>query len=98
VRVYEARQTEWSQVNLAARLIRLEEEQTKTEEAGVIPLPSVLCAMLRDIKPKNGRAFSDLNLRTEWEKACEACGLGQTNEDANQRKRTVSRGINIAGF
>src|SRR5208282_4157630 len=44
VRVNEARQIEWPQVNLDARLIRLEEEQTKTEEARVVPLPSVLVA------------------------------------------------------
>ena len=77
VRVNEARQIEWKQVDLDARLIRLEEEQTKTEEARVVPLPSVLVAMLREIEPKEGRVFSDLNLRTEWEKACAACGLGK---------------------
>jgi integrase len=77
VRVNEARQIEWPQVNLDARLIRLEEEQTKTEEARVVPLPSVLVALLRDVKPKTGRVFSDLNLRTEWEKACDASGLGK---------------------
>jgi integrase len=77
VRVNEARQIEWKQVNLGARLIRLEEEQTKTEEARVVPLPSLLVAMLRDVEPKSGRVFSDLNLRTEWEKACAACGLGK---------------------
>lgn len=76
VRVNEARQIEWPQVNLDARLIRLEEEQTKTEEARVVPLPSVLVSMLRDVEPKTGRVFSDVNLRVEFEKACAACGLG----------------------
>src|ERR1700687_30336 len=42
VRRNEAAQIEWSQVDLDARLIRLEEEQTKTSEARTIPLPSVL--------------------------------------------------------
>jgi len=77
VRVNEARQIEWPQVNLDVRLIRLEEEQTKTEEARVVPLPSVLIAMLREIEPKTGRVFSDVNLRVEFEKACSACELGK---------------------
>jgi integrase len=77
VRVNEARQIEWTQVNLDARLIRLEEEQTKTEEPRVIPLPSELVMMLREVKPKTGKVFSDKNLRVEWEKACDACGLGK---------------------
>jgi integrase len=80
VRVNEARQIEWLQVNLDARLIRLEEEQTKTEEARVVPLPSVLVAMLREIEPKTGRVFSDVNLRVEWEKACDACDLGKRSK------------------
>jgi integrase len=77
VRVNEARQIEWPQVNLDARIIRLEEEQTKTEEARVIPLPSVLVMVLRDIEPKTGLVFSDVNLRVEFEKACAGCGLGK---------------------
>ena len=76
VRVGEALQIEWSQVDLDARLIRLEEEQTKNAEARTVPLPSVLVMMLSEIEPKAGKVFSDLNLRTEWQKACAASGLG----------------------
>jgi integrase len=76
VRVNEARQIEWHQVNLVARLIRLEDEQTKGDEARTVPLPSVLVAMLRDVEPKTGCVFDSENLRTEWEKACDASGLG----------------------
>lgn len=76
VRVNEARQIDWTQVDPDARLIRLEEEQTKTAEARLVPLPSVLIMMLREIEPKKGLVFSDLNLRVEWEKACDACSLG----------------------
>jgi integrase len=72
----EAKQIEWSQVNLDARLIRLEDDQTKTEEARTLPLPSVLVMMLKEIEPKHGKVFSATNLRTEWQKACAACGLG----------------------
>lgn len=77
VRVGEALQIDWAQVALERRLIRLEETQTKTDEARVVPLPSVLVAMLRDIEPKTGRVFSDVNLRVEWERACSTCGLGK---------------------
>ncbi len=76
VRKGEALQIEWSQVDLDARLIRLEEEQTKNAEPRVIPLPSVVVDALRGLTPKLGRVFSDTNLRTEWERACAACGLG----------------------
>lgn len=76
VRKGEALQIEWPQVDLDARLIRLEEEQTKNAEPRVIPLPSVVVDALRGINPKVGPVFSDTNLRTEWERACAACGLG----------------------
>lgn len=68
VRVGEALQIEWSQVNLDARLIRLEEDQTKNAEARTVPLPSVLDMLLCEIEPKLGRVFTGRNLRTEWQK------------------------------
>ena len=77
VRVNEARQIEWTQVDLDAGLIWLEEEQTKADTPRVIPLPSILINMLRGVKPKTGKVFSDANLRVEWEKACDACKLGK---------------------
>lgn len=76
VRVGEALQIEWSQVDLDARLIQLEEEQTKNAEARVVPLPAILVMMLKEISPKTGRVFDGTNLRVEWQKACAACGLG----------------------
>jgi integrase len=77
VRLGEALQIEWSQVDLDGRLILLKEEQTKTSEARVVPLPSVLAMMLRGIEPKVGRVFDGTNLRVEWQTACAACGLGK---------------------
>jgi hypothetical protein len=41
-----------------------------------VPLPAVLVNLLTEATPKVGKVFSDTNLRTEWEKACAACGLG----------------------
>jgi integrase len=79
-RIGEALQIEWSQVNLDTRLIRLEPEQTKMDEARVLPLPSVLVAMLREMKPKTGKVFDGTNLRKGWVDACAACGLGRKIE------------------
>ncbi|HWO35664.1 MAG TPA: tyrosine-type recombinase/integrase [Candidatus Acidoferrum sp.] len=76
VRGGEALQIEWSQVDLDAKLIRLEEEQTKGDEARYAPLPAQLVMLLRAIDPKFGKVFDHTNLRVEWQKACAACGLG----------------------
>ena len=77
VRLGEALSIEWPQVDLQGRVIRLEEGQTKSDEPLVVPLPSPLVAMLREIEPKRGRVFDETNLRVEWERACAACGLGK---------------------
>ena len=85
VRVGEALQIEWPQVDSDAGLIRLEEEQTKTDEARYAPLPAELIMLLREINPKVpkvpkvGKVFDDSNLRVEWQKACAACGQGTRN-------------------
>lgn len=76
VRLGEALQVEWSQVDLKATVIRLEDEQTKTGEARIVPLPDVLVTMLEQIKDRSGRVFDSKNLRKEWMKACTAVGLG----------------------
>jgi integrase len=72
-------QIEWSQVDLDARLIRLEPDQTKTSEARVLPLPSVLVSMLKAMG-KTGLVFDGTNLRKEWMTACAACKLGRKIE------------------
>lgn len=63
-------------MNLTARVIRLEDEQTKSDEARTVPLPSVLAEILSKVEDKHGRVFDDTNLRVEWEKACASVGLG----------------------
>ena len=85
VRLGEARQIEWHQVNLKHRLIRLEDDQTKNSEARVVPLPSVLINMLEEIKPKTDPVFSDTNLRTEWARACAAVGLGSIHKEESDK-------------
>jgi len=79
-RIGETLQIEWSQVDLDARQIRLEPEQTKGDEARVLPLPSVVVDRLRAIESKTGKVFDGTNLRKEWMKACDACGLGTMTE------------------
>lgn len=75
VRVGEAIQIEWSQVDLQAALIRLEGEQTKTSEARVVPLPDVLVEILKRVKKKEGLVFSDSNLCEEWTVATKAAEM-----------------------
>ncbi len=60
--------------------IRLEPEQTKTSEARLLPLPSVLVDMLAEVEPKEGRVFDGTNLRKEWMTACHSCELGRKIE------------------
>jgi integrase len=85
VRLGEARQIEWTQVDLKRRLIRLEDDQTKNSEARVVPLPSVLVNMLEKIEPKTGLVFSDTNLRTEWSRACAAVGFGALQKEESDK-------------
>jgi integrase len=80
VRVGEALQIEWTQVDLKHNLIVLHEEQTKNAEPRTIPIPSPLAALLRDHEPKVGPVFDGTNLRTEWARACSAVGLGVMKE------------------
>jgi integrase len=77
VRVGEALQITWSQVDLHMRLTSLEATPTKTDTARTVPLPSPLVAMLTKVEAKIGKVFSNTNLRTEWQKACATCGLGK---------------------
>jgi integrase len=106
----EAKQIEWTQVNLAGRLIRLEDDQTKNNEARTVPLPAVLVMLLQEIEPKTGRVFNTTNLRKEWQKACAACGLGRmipvegkkydpryTGLTLHDLRRSAARNLLLAG-
>lgn len=80
VRLGEALQVEWPQVNLDVALIRLEAEQTKNSEARTVPLPNPLVEMLRGQEPKEGRVFDATNLRKTFHQACASVGLGTLTE------------------
>jgi len=73
----EALAIDWAQVDLQRREIRLYDEQTKGDEARTLPLHPEVVALIQDREPKHGPVFDATNLRTEWEKACAAVGLGK---------------------
>lgn len=97
VRVGEARQIEWPQVDLKRGLIRLEEEQTKNSEPRYLPIPSILRMMLEDTKQSKGPVFSSMNLRVEWERACARVGQGTRVEQVSEKgfKFWKYEGLNI---
>ena len=76
-------------------MIRLGEDQTKTGEARVIPLPGELVNMLRTVEPKVGRVFASTNLRKEWTKACAAVGLGRIIEVSGKKHDPRYEGLII---
>jgi integrase len=88
VRLGEALQIDWAQVDLNNATIRLEDEQTKSGEARTVPLPDVLVTLLEQVEVKTGRVFDGTNLRKAWNKACDTCGLGTLEPiDAQNNRR-----------
>jgi integrase len=86
-RIGEAEQIEWSQVDLPAAVIRLEQEQTKADTARTVPLPDVLVGMLELQEPKEGLVFDSTNLRKAWRVACDAVGLGKLEKIEGKRDK-----------
>ncbi len=97
VRLGEALQIEWSQVDLKRAVIRIEDEQAKTGEARTVPLPDDLIKMLKQVEEKTGTVFDGTNLRKAWNKACDAAGLGKLVsvrfpvENVGRKSKGVSR-------
>jgi len=90
VRLGEAQQIQWGQVKLDGPqpCILLHEEQTKSGDARVVPLPAVLINMLLPLRDDpSGPVFDSTNLRTEWARACAAVGLGKLE------KKTSAKGF-----
>lgn len=100
VRVGEALQIEWPQVDLDKAVIRLEDEQTKSGEARTIPLPDILVELLRRQEPKTGLVFDDTDMRTIWPKACGAVGLSAGRDGGliiHDLRRSAVRNMTKAG-
>lgn len=95
VRLGEALQITWPQVDLNAGLIRLEDEHTKTGEPRVVPLPDVLIEMLRTTEPKDGTVFASTNLRKAWRAACVRVGLGRLIEVPGKPHDALYEGLII---
>jgi integrase len=87
VRVGEAMQIDWSQVDIDGAVIRLEKEQTKADTARTVPLPDVLVELLKAQEPKQGPVFDNTNLRKHWQNACSTTGLGQLEEIEGKRDK-----------
>jgi integrase len=88
MRLGEALQIEWSQVDLERAVIRIEDEQAKTGEARTAPLPDDLIQkMLQQVDDKTGTVFDGTNLRKAWNKACDSCGLGTPEPLDGQNNR-----------
>jgi len=75
LRVGEALQIQWSQVDLKSAVIRLEDDQTKTGESRTVPIPDILLEIFGKAEPKTGTVFDGTGLREAWPKACAAAGL-----------------------
>jgi len=80
VRLGEALQIQYSQVDLDRAVIRLEGEQTKNADPRTVPLPDVLIKMLEPVQDKSGAVFDGTNLRKIWQTACAAAGVGTLTE------------------
>ena len=74
-------------------LIRLHE--TKNDEPRVVPIPSFLRMLLRNVGPRTGRVFDATNLRKEWMDACAACGLGTKIEVDRKPDDPRHKGLSI---
>jgi integrase len=95
VRVGEARQVQWSSVDLRKAFIVLQEGETKNDEQRIVPIPNVLVAMLETAKKKEGVVFDSTNLRKAWDAATAACGLkGLIVHDL---RRSAIRNMMLAG-
>ena len=94
----EAELIEWPQVDMTRRVIRLEGDQTKNEEARHVPLPSRLVDMLAAVEPKQGRVFDTTNLRKEWQRACTACGLGTLTPVDGKSYDPIYSGLTLHDF
>jgi integrase len=88
VRLGEALQITWQQVDLDAALVRLEPDQTKNAEARIVPLPDVLVGMLK-LQERGDTVFDGTNLRKDWHKACVARWPRNVNRNKRQARPAI---------
>ncbi len=82
IRVGEAQQITWNQVDLNQHQIRLEAGQAKNSEARILPLPAELVDHLRaiPIESRTGLVFFAKNFRNHWNTAVQAAFLKTGNQ------------------
>ncbi|PYU30752.1 MAG: hypothetical protein DMG28_17605 [Acidobacteria bacterium] len=104
VRVGEATQITWNQVDLNRHQIRLEAEQAKNAEARILPLPAELVDHLRaiPIESRSGLVFFAKNFRNHWNAAVQAAFLKTGNEKfdgllIHDLRRSAVRNLIAAG-
>ena len=65
------------------------------DEPLVVPLPAVLVNLFSEVTPKASKVFSAEDLRTEWEKACVASGLGTSRRGNKARMNRSSCPVQV---
>lgn len=77
VRIGEAKQIDWKQIDLATRVVSLKSTQTKNKTSRRVPLSPAMVAYLNAVPnaDRHGLVFDADGLRTEWERATTAAGL-----------------------
>ncbi len=104
IRVGEATQITWTQVDLSRHQIRLEAEQAKNAEARILPLPAELVDHLRAIpvESRSGLVFFAKNFRNHWNAAVRAAFLKTGNQKfdgllIHDLRRSAVRNLIAAG-
>ena len=97
VRIGEAKQILWSQVDLKRAEIYVEAHQAKTGVARVLPIADELLALLKKpmIHGEDHPVFDATNWRKEWKKAIKAAGL--PDQLAHDFRRSAVRNMRKMG-
>jgi integrase len=77
-RTGEAKKLRWNQIDWQGRVVRVEDEQTKNDQAREIPLASDVFESLKKFPESKrvGLLFPVGNFRKAWQSACVRAGLG----------------------
>jgi integrase len=77
VRIGEATQIEWKQIDLATRVVSLKSTQTKNKTSRRVPLSPAMVTYLNAVPSadRHGLVFDADGLRIEWERATKAAGF-----------------------
>lgn len=93
-RTGEAKKLLWSQVDWTERLVRVEADQTKNDEARTIPLADEVFNRLQAVPEEKrvGLLFPVGCFRKAWQSACVRAGLGKLDESVKKNGKVVNGG------